>query len=308
MTYLTKEDWSKYLLPRISDDKSLLREFNQIKRIKKIILKIIMDLFQKKENSIIVQRLLNFSIILFYRYIFFNNIKYEDLPLYDIILITSSCVYLSSKIINMPLEIDYVSKHIKYGLSKLKKYNNKNIDIEKIKEQIKEKEFDILIGIGFKFNIVTQYDCFLSMKNYFLNQIEQSPKDKNIINEIFEQFKQYLQKSILLPLNFYYESYEIALGCLLLAKVDTKYNIINFDELIKILIEKQQPDFDIATTKENIRQCAIYINNLAEVIKKWEYDEAQKQIDYINFDNNQNNNQDDENSLDFTVVSTIETN
>ena len=86
------------------------------------------------------------------------------------------------------------------------------------------------------------------------------------------------------------------LGCLLLIKQDTNCNLINIDELINF------NHIDINIDKENINQCALYINKLSKKIK-----EASK---ITNKDNNTIKNDSNNNgaNINFDILSIIKSN
>jgi hypothetical protein len=168
MTYLTKEDWSKYLLPKISDDKSFHEELVYSKKIHNIILQIIYEIFPKPKptQNKLIQQLLFSSIIYYNKYILFNEIRHKDLSRYEQIIICTSCLFLSFKALNKPIEIKLLSSKIKPCLMKLNNNKSLDIDVEEISDKIKEKEFDILLSIQFNANIDTPYDYLRSIKLY----------------------------------------------------------------------------------------------------------------------------------------------
>ena len=51
MTYLTEEDWEKYLLPKLTDEESFSEELNQIKKCQNIMIIILDILFKKAKPS-----------------------------------------------------------------------------------------------------------------------------------------------------------------------------------------------------------------------------------------------------------------
>ena len=264
MTYLTKEDWSKYLLPKISDDKSFHEELVYSKKIHNIILQIIYEIFPKPKptQNKLIQQLLFSSIIYYNKYILFNEIKHKDLSRYEQIIICTSCLFLSFKALNKPIEIKFLSSKIKPCLMKLNNNKSLDIDVEEISDKIKEKEFDILLSIQFNANIDTPYDYLRTIKLYLLQKCQKDDNNKNNsnnidISKIITKLNEYIQHCMLFPLYLYYTSYEIILGCLLLIKKDTNFNFINFDELIN------SKHIDINIDMDNINQCALYIRKLS---------------------------------------------
>ena len=302
MTYLTKEDWSKYLLPKISDDKSFQDELVHSKKVHNIILQIIYQIFQKPKptQNKLIQQLLFSSIIYYNKYILFNEIKQKDLSRYEQIIISTSCLFLSFKALNKPIEIKLLSSKVKPCLMKLNNNKSLDIDVEEISDKIKEKEFDILLSIQFNASIETPYDYLRIIKLYLLQKSQKDDNNDNSnnidVSIIITKLNEYIQHCMLFPLYLYYTSYEIILGCLLLIKKDTNFNFINFDELIN------SKHIDINIDMDNINQCASYISKLSNKII-----EASK---IINEEKNKKEN-DSNNSganINFDILSIIKTN
>ena len=51
MTYLTREDWEKHLLPKLTDEESFREELNQIKKCQNIMVLILDILFKYAKPS-----------------------------------------------------------------------------------------------------------------------------------------------------------------------------------------------------------------------------------------------------------------
>ena len=51
MTYLTKEDWNKYIVPKLIEDQSFREEFIQIKKVHNILLELINKFFPGLNNQ-----------------------------------------------------------------------------------------------------------------------------------------------------------------------------------------------------------------------------------------------------------------
>jgi hypothetical protein len=302
MTYLTKEDWSKYLLPKISDDKSFQDELVHSKKIHNIILQIIYQIFPKPKptQNKLIQILLFSSIIYYNKYTLINDIKHKDLSKFDQIIICTSCLFLSFKALNKQIDIKLLSSKIKPCLMKLNNNKSLDIDVEEINDKIKEKEFDILLSIQFNANIDTPYDYLRSIKLYLLQKCQKDDNNDNSTNidvsNIINKLNDYIKHCMLFPLYLYYTSYEIILGCLLLIKKDTNFNFINLDELIK------SKNIDINIDMDNINQCALYISKLSNKII-----EASKIIIEEKNKKESDNNKCGAN-LNFDILSIIKTN
>ena len=298
MTYLTKEDWNKYFLPKLSDDKSFHQEFLKLTKIHNILLQIIYLIFKKPKPSQIklIQQILYTSIIYYNKYILNNDISYTDLSKFDVEIICSSCIFLAFKAINKPISLPFLYSKINSRLNELNKTKKIKFDEEDICDKIKEKEFDILCSIQFNANIDTPYN-FLHVFKSYLQKIQ---KDNNInISIIINKLNDYIKNSMLFPLHLYYSSCEIALGCVSLVKKVTKDNFINLDELIKLT------NFEIDI--DNINQCAFYINKLSQVIEA----PRTKNENNDKISNNNkvlNSNDNGQDNLNFDIISNIKTN
>ena len=73
MTYLTKEDWTNYLLPKLRDDKSFSIQLKENIKIQNSFIHLINKIFNEQKNSqkIIIQRILISSMIYYHKYILF---------------------------------------------------------------------------------------------------------------------------------------------------------------------------------------------------------------------------------------------
>ena len=85
MTYLTKEDWNNYLLPKISDDKSFSVHLKEKIKIQNMLIILIGKILNSQKNSEkkLAQRILISSMIYYHKYIIFNNISHSDLSSID---------------------------------------------------------------------------------------------------------------------------------------------------------------------------------------------------------------------------------
>lgn len=296
MTYLTKEDWNKYFLPKLSDDKSFHKEFLKLTKIHNILLQIIYLIFKKPKPSQnkLIQQILYTSIIYYNKYILNNDISYTDLSQFDIEIICSSCIFLAFKAINKPISLDFLYSKINSRLSELNK--TKKFKKEDISDKIKQKEFDILCSIQFNADIDTPYN-FLHVFRSYLQKVQKD--NNNYISITINKLNDYIKNSMLFPLHLYYTSSEIALGCILLVKKVTKDNFINLDELIKLT------NFEIDI--DNIKQCAFYINKLSQEIEA-----SRTKIENNNKISNNNkvpnSNDNGQDNLNFDIISNIQTN
>ena len=249
MTYLTKEDWTNYLLPKISDDKSFYLHLKEKIKIQNSFIFLIGKILNSQKNSEkkLTQRILISSMIYYHKYILYNNISHSNLSSIDKLILYSSCIFLAFKQVNKLIHINIIA-------SKFQSYFNKfkNLAIEEIKELIIKKEFEILISIEFNIDIDSPYEI-LNLVKIYLKKLE---KGNDTIIRIINYINLNINDSILFPLCLYYTPNEIVFSCILLAIRKYNLDFINFNDLIKL--NKIQID------KDNINQCYLYISKIIE--------------------------------------------
>ena len=288
MTYLTSEDWRKYILPKLTDDKSFQEELNQIKKCQNIIIFILQIVFKKSNPSQIKtkQKVLYCSMVFFYKYILFNGISLTDLSETERLILCSACIFLGFKAITLKIfDVQQLSSIIYKSLNNL----NKKLTKEELKDEIIQKEFDLLNSLGFDITIEVPYSYFPLFQHYLKNCNE--AKD-NVLSEIINLLNEYVQNSMLFPLSLYYSSYEIFFGCIYLIKQKKKiFNFIDLNELIKMAKTEINTD--------NICQCSKYISKISEVKQSLLSKESSKS-DMHTFENTPNNNGQTE--LNFEII------
>ena len=99
MTYLTREDWGKYILPKLNDHESFKEEINQIKKYQNIMILILGKIFKNAHPSQIKtkQKILYCSMVFYYKYILFNAISLKDLGEIERLILCSACIFLGFK-------------------------------------------------------------------------------------------------------------------------------------------------------------------------------------------------------------------
>ena len=297
MTYLTKEDWNNYLLPKISDDKSFSVHLKEKIKIQNMLIILIGKILNSQKNSEkkLAQRILISSMIYYHKYIIFNNISHSDLSSIDKLILYSSCIFLAFKQVNKLIHINIIA-------SKFQSYFNKfkNLAIEEIKELIIKKEFEILISIEFNIDIDSPYEI-LNLVKIYLKKLE---KGNDTIIRIINYINLNINDSILFPLCLYYTPNEIVFSCILLAIKKYNLNFINFDDLIKL--NKVQIDND------NINKCHLYISKIIEYKNKLINNNINENKNIIinnNLNNiNENLNQEKKDNLELKNISLIKSN
>jgi hypothetical protein len=254
MTYLTEEDWEKYLLPKLTDDESFSEELNQIKKCQNIMIIILDILFKKAKPSQLKtkQKILYCSMVFYYKYTLFYGISLKDLGEIERLVLCSACLLLGFKAITFKIfDIQQLSLIIHEILNN----SNKKLTKEELKDEIMQKEFDLLNALGFDINIDIPYSYF-PLLSFYLKKCNET--NNYVLSEINVLLNEYVQNSMLFPLYLYYSPYEIFFGCIyLIKKKKTIFNFIDLNEL------KQLAKTDI--DNDNICQCSKYISKITEV-------------------------------------------
>ena len=297
MTYLTKEDWTNYLVPKISDDKSFFGHLKENIKIQNIFIRLIYKILnvQKSTQNLLFQKILISSMIYFHKYILFTNITYSDLSSLDRLIIYCSCIFLAFKGANKLIHINFFAEKFQPFFNKIKKY-----EIEEIKDLIIKKEFDILLSIEFNVDIDWPYNILNTLKIY----LKKIGKGNESIARIINYVNLNINDSILFPLCLYYTPNEIVFSCILLAKERYKLDYININDLIKL--NQYQIDND------NINECTLYISKIIKY--KNDIIESNRNIvDKTNITTENNNNiyldkNNNNNNLNLKNISLIKTN
>ena len=254
MTYLTEEDWEKYLLPKLTDEESFSEELNQIKKCQNIMIIILDILFKKAKPSQLKtkQKILYCSMVFYYKYTLFYGISLKDLGEIERLVLCSACILLGFKAITFKIfDIQQLSLIIHEILNN----SNKKLTKEELKDEIMQKEFDLLNALGFDINIDIPYSYF-PLLSFYLKKCNET--NDYVLSEINVLLNEYVQNSMLFPLYLYYSPYEIFFGCIyLIKKKKTIFNFIDLNEL------KQLAKTDI--DNDNICQCSKYISKITEV-------------------------------------------
>ena len=254
MTYLTEEDWEKYLLPKLTDEESFSEELNQIKKCQNIMIIILDILFKKAKPSQLKtkQKILYCSMVFYYKYTLFYGISLKDLGEIERLVLCIACILLGFKAITFKIfDIQQLSLIIHEILNN----SNKKLTKEELKDEIMQKEFDLLNALGFDINIDIPYSYF-PLLSFYLKKCNET--NDYVLSEINVLLNEYVQNSMLFPLYLYYSPYEIFFGCIyLIKKKKTIFNFIDLNEL------KQLAKTDI--DNDNICQCSKYISKITEV-------------------------------------------
>ena len=295
MTYLTKEDWTNNLVPKISDDKSFSEHLKQNIKTQNNFMKLISKIFDTNCNKKLFQRILISCMIYYQKYIIFSDITNSDLSYLDKLIIYCACIFIALKESNKLLTIDFLS-------SKFQPYFNKfkSFDVKEIKDLIIQKEFEILLSIEFDIGVDWPYQVTNLLKIY----LKKLGKIDEIIYNIINNINLNINDSLLFPLCLYYTPNEIVFSCILLAQKKYKLDYININDLIKL--SKAEIDND------NIKECSLYISKIIKYKDILLFKNNNKNINNnsssINDKTNYNCLQNEKNNLNLKNVALIQSN
>ena len=296
MTYLTEEDWEKYLLPKLTDDESFSEELNQIKKCQNIMIIILDILFKKAKPSQLKtkQKILYCSMVFYYKYTLFYGISLKDLGEIERLVLCSACLLLGFKAITFKIfDIQLLSLIIHEILNN----SNKKLTKEELKDEIMQKEFDLLNALGFDITIDIPYSNF-PLLSFYLKKCNET--NDYVLSEINVLLNEYVQNSMLFPLYLYYSPYEIFFGCIyLIKKKKTIFNFIDLNEL------KQLAKTDI--DNDNICQCSKYISKITEVKDSLLSKQKSNCNTHIS-GNSPNNNSQNNTRINFDIIRGIKVN
>ena len=284
------------------------------------------DLIVTLYNSVKLKRtsIISNSLILYHKYYIYNlftnsNLFNDNNDNKDLKCISIACFFLSLKITNYLMQIDYLLDNI-YKSNYLEAKNNDEKVL--IKNMVLKYESDILFSINFDLehdlpyiyiknlwgdisNKILEYlnnnkNNINNLNNNFLNNEDETGKMKLIKDNILE----ILNYSFLFPFFLYYNSKIIALSCLTLAlkKFNIKNNII---DIISNHIEMKNISIN------DIENCSSLIDEIIlSKIRKINNEEQINNINNINLRNVMpvNHNVDTKNETKFKLTDNIKKN
>ena len=291
MTYLTKEDWTNNLVPKISDDKSFSEHINQNIKIQNNFNKLISRILETNCDKKISQRILISCMIYYQKYILFNNIENSDLSNLDKLILYCACIFIALKEANKLFSIDFLSSKFQPYFNKIKSF-----DVKEIKDLIIQKEFELLVSIEFDIGVEWPFQINNLLKNY----LKKLGKIDEIIINIIRNINLNINDSLLFPLCLYYTPNEIVFSCILLAKKKYKLDYININDLIKL----SKSDID----KDNIKECSLYISKIINYKDILKDNNNINKNSSINDKTNNNCLQKDKNNLNMKSIALIQSN
>jgi len=231
MIYLTKDDWNKFIFPKISDSNYFNIELKNIKKIYSLMSFINSKI--KFSNQII----LSTSMIFFHKYYLQKNLNLKNISSIDKLILCGSCIFISTKATNNLISINSLIKIIKEIINI--KLSNITLNEDSIKNLLIQSEYAILESISFDLNIDLPYKFILQLKDYFNKKI-------NISSELLIKSScQFINDSFHFPFCLFYSPNTIAIACIKLMIEKYKLYDINLDEIIlksEYKIEKNDVD------------------------------------------------------------------
>ena len=284
------------------------------------------DLIVKLFTSIKLKRtsVISNSLILYHKYYIYNlftnsnlfNKLNNNMDNIDLKCISIACFFLSLKITNYLMKIDYLLD-IVYKNNNLEVKNNDEKEI--IKNMVLKYESDILFSINFDLEHDLPYIYIKNLWGDLSNKIlEYINNNKNNINKNFlnneddtstikfikDNISEILNYSFLFPFFLYYNSKIIALSCLNLALKRFKIKI-NIIDIISNHIEMKNISFN------DIEICSSLIDEIIlSKIRKINNEEQKNNINNINLRNliSVNHNTEVNNETKFKITDNIRKN
>ena len=224
MFYLTKEDWEMYILPKLNEARAFLNEFKYLKKIYSTMRSITLKL--KIYHPIVFST----SMIYFHQFCVLQDFNLSSIEKYNNRLyFISACLFIATKSTNNLVSINKIIKINQQILKK--KFPEKNIFEDEIKNNILNYELKILETLGFNLNIETPYKFYGVLKQYLM-------KNKNNINyditKLTDALNYYINDSFILPLHLYFTPNVIAISCFLLLKNNFHLDSIKLKEIINL--------------------------------------------------------------------------
>ena len=249
MIYLTKEDWSNLILSKLNNEELFKQEFLELYKIYNIIHLFCRKIYNKPNEQ---QIILIATQIIFHKYRIVSNFSLKEYSSEELYIIFGSCLFIAQRAVNiLKIKIDNISFFIKQLINK--KNPTINVDINDLNKKIIQKEYDILISIGFNIEIDSPFLFFNKLKNFISKSELNSANFITLLNYI-------INDSFILPLSLYYTPNIITISCVQILREKYNLKFINIKELISL------SEYQI--TNEEIDQCAYLIGKLEDAINE----------------------------------------
>ena len=273
MIYLTKDDWNKLILSKLSGNASFIEQFSELYKLYSAL-----HLFTRKIYNYITPHdqtnLFIEAMSIFHRYRICSNFSLNKYSSEELYIILGACLFIGQKAINiLGIRIDHLSKFIRQLI--LKKDPNKKIEINEINNKLKEREMEILTIIGF--------NIYVDFPFPFFNKIKTIISNSNINSDNFITLLNYFIKdSFILPLSLYYTPNIVTISCVYILK--QKYNLHHIN--LKELISQSEYDLD----EGEIQECSSLIQKLEAAISEKKNNQINNSKIASNINTNTNTN------------------
>ena len=163
MAYMTREDWNKFMLSKLSREESFKQECLELYKIYNAV-----QLFSKNiyTNPNEQQNVFIAAMIIFHKYRISSNLALNLSSSEDIYILLGACLFIGQRAINvLKINIENIAFFINQLINN-KNQNNK-LNINDLNKKLIQKEYDILTSIGFNIEIDSPYQFFCKLKYYF---------------------------------------------------------------------------------------------------------------------------------------------
>ena len=273
MVYLTREDWNKIMLSKLSKEEMFKKECLELYKIYKVVQSFCKKLYDNPNDQ---QNVFIAAMIIFHKYRICSNLSLNQYSPEDFYILLGACLFIGQRAINvLKINIENIAFFINQLINN-KNQNNK-LNINDLNKKIIQKEYDILTSIGFNIEIDSPYQFFLKLKYYFSKFEINSPNFVILLSYI-------IKESLILPISLYYTPNIIAISCIKIIIEKYNINFINSKDLISL------SDYDL--DNKDIDECELLIRKIQAIIKE------KKSIDNSNNSNNNKEEKEKDNISD----------
>jgi hypothetical protein len=171
MIYLTREDWNKFMLSKLSREEIFKQECLELYKIYNAVQSFCKKIYANPNEQ---QNVFIAAMITFHKYRISSNLSINQSSAEDIYILLGACLFIGQRAINV-LKINL--ENIAFFINQL--INNKNqnnkLSINDLNKKLIQKEYDILTSIGFNIEIDSPYQFFCKLKYYFSKSKINSP-------------------------------------------------------------------------------------------------------------------------------------
>ena len=244
MIYLTKEDWNNLILPKLSEQASFNEQFLELCKIHIAFHNFSFKMIPKEEiNQANLTMIFMAGMAIFHKYRICSDFSLKKYSPEETYILIGACLIIGQKAINvLKAKLKDVAKYIKKLI--MTKEPTKKVNYKILKENIKNKELEILTALGFNIDV----DLPISFIKDIKKKLSENKLNLNIDNTLT------------------YTPNIITISCVSALKQRYKLTNINIKELIAL----SEYELD----KKEIQECFALINKL--IIAKSEFLKKQR--------------------------------